>query len=83
MDVCCLQETEVVFGVPENILNSGNYNLELENNSVKKRAGIYIHKDISYIRRNDLELPDILILVIDANAYKKIRIINFISMTVN
>ena len=57
--VCCLQKTEIPIGFPENILNCANYNVELELNAVKKRVGIYIHKDISYIRRTDLEENDL------------------------
>ena len=40
--VCCLQETEIPNGYPEKILNLGDYNLEHEVNSVKKRVGIYM-----------------------------------------
>ena len=36
IDVCCLQETEIPSGFPENTLNCDNYNVELENNTVKK-----------------------------------------------
>ena len=48
VDVCCLQETEVQLDFPENILNCFGYNLELENNDVKKRTGIYIAQGIDY-----------------------------------
>ena len=54
--VCCSQETEIVSGFPKNILNCNNYNLELEKNSLKKRVGIYIHRDINYTRKTELEL---------------------------
>ena len=46
VNVCCLQETEGQANFPENVLNTGGFNLELELNDVKKRVGIYIHKDI-------------------------------------
>ena len=42
ISVCCLQETEVDKGFPEEILNCNNYVMELEMNSNKKRVGIYI-----------------------------------------
>ena len=32
VDVCCLQETEIPDNFPENVLNTGGYNLELELN---------------------------------------------------
>ena len=38
VNICCLQETEVPNNFPENVLNSGNYNIELKLNVVKKRA---------------------------------------------
>ena len=34
--ICCLQETEVINGFPEEILNCNDFNLELERNTVKK-----------------------------------------------
>ena len=49
--ICCLQETEIPMGFPENVLISGKFTIELENNIIKKRVGIYVRKDISYIRR--------------------------------
>ena len=47
VDICCLQETEIPNGFPENNLNCGGYKLELETNSSKKRAGIYIKSEMS------------------------------------
>ena len=43
---------------PENVLNCGGYNMELEQNSVKKRVGIYIQQELNYVRRTDLEKED-------------------------
>ena len=54
-NICCLHETEIPNNFPESILNCGGYKLELESNSVKKRAGIYIKKEMNYTRRHDLE----------------------------
>ena len=36
VSVCCLQETEIPSGYPEDILNCGGFNLELETNNNKK-----------------------------------------------
>ena len=63
--VCCLQETEIPQGFPENILNSGGYILELEMNSEKKRVGVYLHRDVNYVRRFDLEKENHHIVIID------------------
>ena len=65
VDVCCLQETEVQLDFPENILNCCGYNLELENNDVKKRTGIYIAQGIDYIRRKEYEKSGFHIVIID------------------
>ena len=43
--VCCLQETEILIDVPEDILNCGNYRLELESNTVKKEL-VFISEQI-------------------------------------
>ena len=53
--LCCLQETEIPMGFPESVLNCKGYNVELEQNTVKKRVGIYVHKEVNYTRRFDLE----------------------------
>lgn len=46
--VCALQETEIGEDFPEEILNSSEYNIELELNTTKKRVGFYIRRDIRY-----------------------------------
>ena len=48
--ICCLQETEIPLNFPENVLNCGNYNLELEMNSEKKEQ-----VPISEVTSNTLE----------------------------
>ena len=55
IDVLCMQETEVTNAINTKELSVSQYCLELENNSVKSRVGIYISKDINYVRRTDLE----------------------------
>ena len=36
MSICCLQETEIPKDFPKNLLNTGNYSLELELNDEKR-----------------------------------------------
>ena len=62
-------------GFSENIINCGNYNIELKNN-LEKRVGIYLHKDIKYIRRSDLEEADRHIVIVDVIASRRFRLIN-------
>ena len=52
-------------GFHENVLNCGGYNIELEQNSVKKRLGIYIQQELNYVRRTDLEKDVNHIVIID------------------
>ena len=68
INICCLQEVEIPAGYPENILNCGGYNLELEKNSNKKRSGIYIKTGTNYTRRFDLEIENSHFVVIDVQA---------------
>ena len=74
--ICCLQETKIPMGFPESVLNCSGYNLELENNSVKKRVGVYLQKDVNYIRRYDLEKEDHHIVIIDVKTDILIRVIS-------
>ena len=76
IQVCCLQETEIPMSFPEKILNCGGYNIELEMNTVKKRSGIYIQKDIKYVRRLDLEKENHHIVIIDVMSKITLRIIS-------
>ena len=77
VDICCLQETEISNGFPENILSCGGYKLELEINSSKKRAGIYLRNDLKYKRRNDFEKEDFHIVIVDVYTCIKICIIKY------
>ena len=74
--ICCLQETEIQMGFPENILNCNGFNLELEMNTTKKRVGIYIRKNIKYRRREDLEKAGMHIVIIDVMLDVQIRVIS-------
>ena len=49
ISACCIRETDIPMNFPENVLDFNNYVLELELNSLKKRSGIYIRKDIKYL----------------------------------
>ena len=65
IQVCGMQETEIQMGFPENVLNSGGYNIELEMNTVKKRVGVYVQRQVNYVRRLDLEKENHHIVKID------------------
>ena len=74
--ICCLQETEVAINFPENVLNCGGFYLELELSTGKKCAGILVKNGTKYVRRNDLEVEDFHIVIVDIMANVKIHIIN-------
>ena len=58
-------------------MNFGEYNLELELNTCKKRVGFYIRKDIRYKRRDDLELKNLHVIIIDVlSESSTLRIVN-------
>ena len=57
------------------MLNTNDFNLELELNDVKKRVGIYIHKDVKYIRRIDLENKNFHVVICDIITNTVTRII--------
>ena len=72
IDICCIQECDIPSDYPSNILSFRNYNLEVENNSIKARCCTFVRSSMGYIRRNDLEGEDnnIVILEITLNSNK-------------
>ena len=76
IDLCCLQETELGPNYPTNILSSSDFELEVEDNDIKKRVGIYINSRIKYMRRLDLEERNTHLIIIDLMLESKIRIIS-------
>ena len=76
INICCLQETEIPSGFPQNILNCGGFTIELEINSENKRAGVYISTEVNHTRRNDLEQENMHIVIIDVKAETQFRNIN-------
>ena len=67
-------------GFPENVLNYGGYNTELEQNNEKKHVGFYIRKDLNYIRRKDLEKENCHVVIIDVKSSLSLRIITLYSI---
>ena len=69
------QETEIPVNFPDSSLNCNGYVAELEQNTRKKRSGIYIKSDIDYTRRTNLEKQDFHIVIVDIKLAVQIRII--------
>ena len=82
ISVCCLQETLVPLCFPEDLLNCGGFNIKLETNTLKKRTGIYIRRDIKYVRRKDLESSDRHIVIIDVITNVKTELNQFINFII-
>ena len=76
IDILCLQETEISSNYPTQLLSFGGFNYESECNNVKSRCGIYISNEIKYVRRSDVEIANMHIIVIDLKDKHKTRIIN-------
>ena len=71
IDICCIQECEILKDYPTDILSFTGYNLEVENNSVKSRCCTYVRSGIPYVRRSDLEGMDNNLVIIDVVLGKK------------
>ena len=65
IDILCLQETEIPSNYPTSLLTFSGFNFECESNDLKSRCGIYIANNISYVRRNNIEINNIHVMVID------------------
>ena len=71
IDILCVQESEITKGYPIELLSFEGYNYENESNDVKSRCGIYIANSISYVRRNDLEVKNLHVVIIDLKNEKQ------------
>ena len=71
-----MQETELLPDYPTHLLTFPGYELEVEQNVVKRRVAIYINSKINYIPRKDLEGTDNNMIIVDIKGTKPVRIIN-------
>ena len=71
IDVICLQETEIEVAFNKELLDINGFRLELENNSVKRRTGVFLKNDVQYKRRIELEGKDSNLLIIDIMGKKE------------
>ena len=75
IDILNLQETELGPDIDLNNLNIKGYVLEVETNENKKRVATYIKTSVQYKRRNDLEKPNLHLIILDIQASSQVRII--------
>ena len=76
IDICCLQETELESAYQNDLLSFPGFAIEVEQNDVKKRVGVYIKSTISYRRRIDLEGRNSHLIVLDLCGSPELRIIS-------
>ena len=76
IDILCIQETELPFDYPFELLTFSGFKYENEINDVKARCGIYLSNQVSYVRRLDIERKNLHVIVIDLNDPARTRIIN-------
>ena len=75
IDILNLQETELGPEIDLNNLNIKGYVLEVETNKKKKRVATYIKTSVQYKRRNDLEKPNLHLIILDIQPSPQVRII--------
>ena len=46
IDVCCMQEVDLLVNYPTELLSFPGYNLETETNDLKIRVGVYVNERI-------------------------------------
>ena len=71
--VLCLQEIDVESGFDHRLPNINGYRLELEENSVKSRSGLYLSNDVVYLRKKTLEGVDSHLIIIDKEGTSGVR----------
>ena len=76
IDILTLQETEIQEDTDLKNLQIKGFTLEIETNTKKKRIATYIKNEIPYKRRNDLEQPDLHLMIIDVETKPTTRLIS-------
>ena len=76
ISICCMQEIDIDKDYPTHLLTFQGFNLEVEENDLKARVGIYLITSIKYKRRNDLEGKNSNLIIIDIEDRKRTRLIN-------
>ena len=75
IDVLNLQETEIAKDIDLTNLQIKGYALEMETNENKRRVATYIKNTIPYKRRDDLETPNMHLLIVDLQTRPALRVI--------
>ena len=76
IDILNLQETELQKGMTDKIMNLPGYTIETEINSHIRRVATYIKTGIKYKRRNDLEMKNGHMIIIDIGKTNPVRLVN-------
>jgi hypothetical protein len=76
IDILCLEETEIENNVDHKILSLPGFKCESDINDKKSRVGTYINFKLDFTRRSDLEGSSCHLIILDAKANPRLRIIN-------
>ena len=77
IDILCMQEVDIENNYNYRVLNLRDYCLEIENNTVKSRVGMFIGNTVEYKRMHQLEGINSHTIIIDiVNSCSVKRIIN-------
>ena len=76
IDICLLQETEILKDYPIELLSAKNFKIKPETALSKARTAIIIRDGINYERKREIEKTDCGIVIIDVFANTNYRIIN-------
>ena len=76
IDICLLQETEIIKDYPIELLSAKDFKIEPEKSLSKARSAIIIRDGINYERKKDIEKTDCGIVIIDVFSNTNYRIIN-------
>ena len=76
IDICLLQETEILKDYPIELLSAKNFKIEPEKSVSKARTAIIICDGINYERKREIEKTDSGIVIIDVFTNVNYRIIN-------
>ena len=76
IDICLLQETEILKDYPIELLSAKDFKIEPEKSLSKARSAIIIRDGINYERKKDIEKTDCGIVIIDVFSNTNYRIIN-------
>ena len=75
IDICVLQEIDILPGYDIKLIAFKGFNIEIENNNFKARTGIYLRNGLDYSRKTELEGVNSGLVIVDVKLKSLVRII--------